>query len=111
MLKDDISRFIPDQDRLKIWSPQYFHDLSEKLKIEDGKNAILISPYFTQTKPLPLRGCGYLVADFESSAEGLFRTSSNAANSIINDIWFNFIYIMITYFAPSTFVAFFASSG
>jgi hypothetical protein len=32
-VKEDISRFIPDQDRLKIWSPQYFHDLSEKLKI------------------------------------------------------------------------------
>jgi hypothetical protein len=31
-VKEDISRFIPDQDRLKIWSPQYFHDLSEKLK-------------------------------------------------------------------------------
>jgi predicted nucleotidyltransferase component of viral defense system len=39
-VKDDISRFIPDQDRLKIWSPQYFQDLSEKLKIEDAKNAI-----------------------------------------------------------------------
>lgn len=33
-VKDDISRFIPDQDRLKIWSSQYFHDLSEQLKIE-----------------------------------------------------------------------------
>jgi len=32
-VKEDISRFIPDQDRLKIWSPQYFHDLAEKLKI------------------------------------------------------------------------------
>jgi hypothetical protein len=31
-VKEDISRFIPDQVRLKIWSPQYFHDLSEKLK-------------------------------------------------------------------------------
>jgi hypothetical protein len=31
-VKEDISRFIPDQERLKIWSPQYFHDLSEKLK-------------------------------------------------------------------------------
>ena len=35
-VKDDIRRFIPDQDRLKIWSRQYFHDLSEKLKIEDA---------------------------------------------------------------------------
>ena len=32
-VKEDISRFIPDQGRLKIWSPQYFHDLAEKLKI------------------------------------------------------------------------------
>lgn len=36
-VKDDIRRFIPNQERLKIWSPQYFHDLSEKLKIENGK--------------------------------------------------------------------------
>jgi predicted nucleotidyltransferase component of viral defense system len=36
-VKDDIRRFIPNQDRLKIWSPQYFHDLSEKLKIEEDK--------------------------------------------------------------------------
>jgi predicted nucleotidyltransferase component of viral defense system len=33
-VKEDISRFIPDQGRLKIWSPQYFHDLAEKLKIK-----------------------------------------------------------------------------
>jgi predicted nucleotidyltransferase component of viral defense system len=33
-IKDDISRFIPNQDSLKIWSPRYFHDLSEKLKID-----------------------------------------------------------------------------
>jgi hypothetical protein len=33
-VKEDISRFIPDQDRLRIWSPQYFHDLAEKLKIQ-----------------------------------------------------------------------------
>ena len=32
-VKEDISRFIPDQDRLRIWSPQYFHDLAGKLKI------------------------------------------------------------------------------
>jgi hypothetical protein len=36
-VKDDVIRFIPNQDRLKIWSPQYFNDLSEKLKIEDQK--------------------------------------------------------------------------
>ena len=39
-VKDDIRRFIPNQARLAIWSPRYFHDLSEKLKIEDGKNGI-----------------------------------------------------------------------
>ncbi len=39
-VKDDMRRFIPNQDRLAIWSPRYFHDLSEKLKIEDGKNGI-----------------------------------------------------------------------
>ena len=33
-VKEDISRFIPDQDRLRIWSPPYFHDLAEKLKIQ-----------------------------------------------------------------------------
>ena len=33
-MKEDIKRFIPNQDRLKLWSPQYFHDLSEKLKVE-----------------------------------------------------------------------------
>jgi len=34
-VKDDIRRFIPDQDRIAIWSPKYFHDLSEKLKVEE----------------------------------------------------------------------------
>ena len=33
-VKDDIRRFIPNQDRIAIWSPQYFHDLTEKLKID-----------------------------------------------------------------------------
>ena len=33
-IKDDIRRFIPNQDRIAIWSPQYFHDLTEKLKID-----------------------------------------------------------------------------
>ena len=32
-VKDDIIRFIPNGDRLKIWSPTYFHDLVEKMKI------------------------------------------------------------------------------
>jgi hypothetical protein len=43
-VKEDISRFIPDQDRLKIWSPQYFHDLAGKLKIEHGKENLAIIP-------------------------------------------------------------------
>jgi predicted nucleotidyltransferase component of viral defense system len=33
--KDDVIRFIPNQDQLQIWSPKYFNDLSDKLKIED----------------------------------------------------------------------------
>ena len=33
-----------DQDRLKIWSPQYFHDLAGKLKIEHGKENLAIIP-------------------------------------------------------------------
>ncbi|HTI11605.1 MAG TPA: nucleotidyl transferase AbiEii/AbiGii toxin family protein [Puia sp.] len=37
-VKDDIRRFIPNQDRLAIWSPKYFHDLSEQLKIDNGKH-------------------------------------------------------------------------
>ncbi|MET0638183.1 MAG: nucleotidyl transferase AbiEii/AbiGii toxin family protein [Chitinophagaceae bacterium] len=32
--KEDISRFIKDQKVLEIWSPKYFHDLVEKMKIE-----------------------------------------------------------------------------
>ena len=36
-VKDDIRRFIPSQDRIVIWSPKYFHDLAEKMKIEGGK--------------------------------------------------------------------------
>ncbi|RFM28452.1 nucleotidyl transferase AbiEii/AbiGii toxin family protein [Deminuibacter soli] len=31
--KEDISRFIKDQKVLEIWSPKYFHDLVEKMKI------------------------------------------------------------------------------
>lgn len=33
-IKDDIRRFVPDASVLSIWSPQYFHDLSEKLKVD-----------------------------------------------------------------------------
>jgi hypothetical protein len=32
-VKADISRFIKDPKKLEIWSPQYFHDLANKLKI------------------------------------------------------------------------------
>jgi predicted nucleotidyltransferase component of viral defense system len=35
-VKDDIRRFIPNPDRLTIWSKKYFHDLSEKLKIDNS---------------------------------------------------------------------------
>lgn len=33
-IKDDVVRFIPNADVLKIWSPEYFKDLIEKLKFE-----------------------------------------------------------------------------
>jgi hypothetical protein len=33
-IKDDVVRFIPNADDLKIWSPEYFKDLIEKLKFE-----------------------------------------------------------------------------
>ncbi len=36
-VKEDIRRFIPNQDRLKIWSPQYFHDLAEKMIVDNSK--------------------------------------------------------------------------
>jgi predicted nucleotidyltransferase component of viral defense system len=32
-IKDDIRRFIPNASVLDIWSPQYFYDLSAKLKV------------------------------------------------------------------------------
>ncbi|HEY5824488.1 MAG TPA: nucleotidyl transferase AbiEii/AbiGii toxin family protein, partial [Cyclobacteriaceae bacterium] len=32
-VKDDIIRFIPKGDRLDIWSPKYFHDLSSHLNV------------------------------------------------------------------------------
>jgi predicted nucleotidyltransferase component of viral defense system len=32
-IKADISRFIPDQRALEIWSPRYFHDVVRQLKI------------------------------------------------------------------------------
>jgi hypothetical protein len=30
---NDIKRFIPDANKLAIWSPKYFHDLINNLKI------------------------------------------------------------------------------
>ena len=33
-IKQDVRRFIPDDNRLDIWSPSYFTDLIEKLKFE-----------------------------------------------------------------------------
>lgn len=35
-VKDDIKRFIKDPEVLKIWSPQYFHDLTTHLKIKES---------------------------------------------------------------------------
>jgi predicted nucleotidyltransferase component of viral defense system len=35
-VKDDIKRFIPNQDKIAIWSAKYFHDLAKKLKIDEG---------------------------------------------------------------------------
>ena len=32
-VKADIARFIPDQSKLDIWSPKYFHDLAAQLKV------------------------------------------------------------------------------
>ncbi|XHR96177.1 nucleotidyl transferase AbiEii/AbiGii toxin family protein [Mucilaginibacter sp. UC70_90] len=34
-IKDDVVRFIPDDAALKIWGPEYFQDLTEKLKFQD----------------------------------------------------------------------------
>lgn len=34
-VKADISRFIPDQKILEIWSTQYFHDLADRLVIQE----------------------------------------------------------------------------
>ncbi|MBS1601201.1 MAG: nucleotidyl transferase AbiEii/AbiGii toxin family protein [Bacteroidetes bacterium] len=39
-VKDDIRRFIPDENRIAIWSPKYFHDLVERLKIEDQNTPV-----------------------------------------------------------------------
>jgi len=33
-IKEDVVRFVKDDQSLKIWSPEYFHDLIEKMKIE-----------------------------------------------------------------------------
>lgn len=34
-IKDDVIRFIPNDDVLNIWSPEYFKDLIEKIKFEN----------------------------------------------------------------------------
>ncbi|MEP6612170.1 MAG: nucleotidyl transferase AbiEii/AbiGii toxin family protein [Mucilaginibacter sp.] len=34
-IKDDVVRFIPDDAVLKMWGPEYFQDLTEKLKFQD----------------------------------------------------------------------------
>lgn len=33
--KEDIIRFIPDDEKIKIWSPKYFHDLVERMEIKE----------------------------------------------------------------------------
>jgi hypothetical protein len=33
-IKDDVVRFIKDNNSLQIWSFDYFHDFIEKMKIE-----------------------------------------------------------------------------
>lgn len=32
-VKADVIRFIPDSDKLEIWSPEYFHDLTLQLVV------------------------------------------------------------------------------
>lgn len=34
-IKEDVIRFIKDDEKLDIWSPEYFKDLVEKLKVEN----------------------------------------------------------------------------
>lgn len=33
-VKDDVIRFIPDGEKIAIWSPSYFHELTAKLKLD-----------------------------------------------------------------------------
>ncbi len=37
-IKEDVVRFIPDDRKLTIWSPSYFKDLVEKIKIDSTTN-------------------------------------------------------------------------
>ena len=37
-IKEDVVRFIPNDDALDIWSVAYFKDLIGKIKFEDGGN-------------------------------------------------------------------------
>jgi len=39
-VKVDISRFIKDQTKLDIWSPQYFHDLTAKLQLDASEASV-----------------------------------------------------------------------
>lgn len=36
-IKEDITKFLENEDHLKIWSPKYFLDLIEKMKFENAK--------------------------------------------------------------------------
>lgn len=33
-VREDVIRFIPNRDKISIWSPQYFHDLTADLKLD-----------------------------------------------------------------------------
>lgn len=48
--KEDIIRFIPDDEKLEIWSPKYFSDLITKMKF-DEKFIILEGKHNCPTKP------------------------------------------------------------
>lgn len=36
-VKEDIKRFVRDQSRFEIWSPKYFHELTQYLKVNDSQ--------------------------------------------------------------------------
>ncbi len=41
-VKEDVSRFIPDPAKIAIWSPKYFHDLSQMLKLDTSEAKVVI---------------------------------------------------------------------